>query len=69
MRAPVRQIIFGVAAERDKQYLDMLKYIQEYNKTHDLKIDVTKCKLESNRYRLIPDKQFDICSELRSNST
>lgn len=66
--APVKQIIFGYAAEVDEQYPEMLEYIKDYNEneSHDQKIKVTKCRLKANQYRLEEDKQFDISAELES---
>lgn len=63
---PVKQIIFGFAAEMDEKYPEMLEYIRKYNASNDQKIKVTKCKLKPNQYRLEEDKQFDLDEELES---
>ena len=64
--APVKQIIFGFAAEMDEKYPEMLEYIRKYNDSNDQMIKVTKCKLKPNQYRLEEDKQFDLDEEIES---
>lgn len=66
--APVKRIIFGYAAEMDDKYQKMLEYIQDYNASHDQKIEVTKCRLMQTKYQLEADKQFDINAELSEQS-
>ena len=65
--APVKQIIFGLASEMDDNYMNALRYIQDYNNNNpDKRIEVTKCRLMSSKYQLEPDKQFNINSEIES---
>ena len=66
LTAPVKRIIFGYASEMDSNYSNVLCYIRDYNETHKTKIEVTKCKLMSNKYQLEPDKQFNLELEIES---
>ena len=64
LKAQVKEVVFGLLADEDDRYLEMLKYLQKHNRNQE-KIDVSKCRLMSDRYQLEADKQFDIDSEIR----
>ena len=64
--APVKSIIFGIAADLDYKYIEALEYLREYNKLHQPVIQVSKCKLMSDKYQLELDKQFDLDSEIKA---
>ncbi len=65
-KAPAKRIIFGLAAEMNSRYIEILEYLKEYNETHKPSIEVTKCRLMSDKYQLETDKQFDLDAEISS---
>lgn len=64
LKAPVKKITFGYAAEVDDKYPEVVRYIYDYNKSHKQKIEVSKCKLMQNKYQLEADKQYNLESEI-----
>lgn len=66
LKAPVKRVVFGLVAEMDNHYLETLEYLKNYNKTHKSAIDVTKCRLRSDKYQLEADKQFDLEGEIKN---
>jgi len=69
LKAQVKRVIFGLAAEMDFKYVKALEYLKDYNDSHTQKIEVTKCKLMSNKYQLEADKQFDLAAEIENVKT
>ena len=64
--APVKSITFGIAVDLDYKYIEALEYLKEYNRVHKPIIEVSKCRLMSNKYQLKADKQFNLDDEIKS---
>ncbi len=61
LNVPVKSISFGYLAEKDRDYLKVLKFLDSYNKGlkyKDHKITVKKYSLHENKYRIVLNSQF-----------
>ena len=46
LRAKVRAVLFVLISERNKNYIEMLQYLNNYNESHWEKIEISKMQLK-----------------------
>lgn len=64
LNARVKAVTFGLAAIKNPEYEDALKYLLDYNANHTEQIRIQKCKVALYKYAIKIDGQFKAQKEL-----
>ena len=65
LKAQVKRVIFGLFADKDYTYANMLEYLLKYNAGPN-RIEISKYRLKEGCYKLEADDSFDINEEYKS---